>query len=59
MLEVKNLSKTFSPGTVNEVRALQGVDFTLAEGGVQRHYRHQRLGEKHRPERHRGHLPTR
>ncbi|NLV23963.1 MAG: ATP-binding cassette domain-containing protein [Deltaproteobacteria bacterium] len=33
MLEVKNLSKTFSPGTVNEVRALQGVDFTLAEGG--------------------------
>ena len=32
MLEVKNLSKTFSPGTVNEVRALQGVDFGLEEG---------------------------
>lgn len=32
MLEVKNISKTFNPGTVNEVKALQGISFELEEG---------------------------
>src|SRR5882762_10823324 len=32
MLKLKGLRKTFNPGTVNEVRALQGVDLTLEEG---------------------------
>ena len=33
MLKVENIYKTFNPGTINEVQALQGVDFTLEEGG--------------------------
>ncbi len=32
MLELKNISKTFNPGTINEKRALCGVDLTLKEG---------------------------
>jgi putative ABC transport system ATP-binding protein len=32
MLEVGNISKRFNPGTLNEVRALQNVDFVLEEG---------------------------
>ncbi len=32
MLEVKNIYKTFNPGTVNEKKALSGVDLTLADG---------------------------
>jgi len=32
MLTVHNLRKTFNPGTVNEVRALRGVNLTLPEG---------------------------
>ena len=32
MLKLQGLRKTFNPGTVNEVRALQGVDLTIAEG---------------------------
>ncbi len=32
MLEIRNVSKVFNPGTPNEVRALQGVDLTLEEG---------------------------
>jgi len=32
MLELHGLRQTFNPGTVNEVRALQGVDLTLDEG---------------------------
>ena len=32
MLEIKNITKTFNPGTPNEVRALQGVDLTIDEG---------------------------
>lgn len=32
MLEVRHISKTFNPGTQNEVRALQGVDLTIDEG---------------------------
>jgi putative ABC transport system ATP-binding protein len=31
MLELRRLFKTFSPGTPNEVRALRGVDVTIAE----------------------------
>ena len=32
MLEVSQVSKTFFPGTVNERRALEGVDLTLSPG---------------------------
>jgi putative ABC transport system ATP-binding protein len=32
MLEVRNVSKTFYPGSVNEVRALRNIDFTLEKG---------------------------
>ncbi len=32
MLEIKGIRKTFNPGTVNEVRALQGVHITIEEG---------------------------
>jgi putative ABC transport system ATP-binding protein len=32
MLEIKGIRKTFNPGTVNEVRALQGVDISIEEG---------------------------
>ena len=33
MLKITGLEKTFNEGTVNEVRALQGVSFALEEGG--------------------------
>src|SRR4051794_28774428 len=32
MLTISSIRKTFNPGTVNEVRALQGVDLTIEEG---------------------------
>jgi putative ABC transport system ATP-binding protein len=32
VLELKDLRKTFNPGTPNEVRALAGVDVTIADG---------------------------
>ncbi len=32
MLEVKNLSKTFNPGTVNEKVALKNINFTVEDG---------------------------
>ncbi len=32
MLEIKNVYKTFNPGTINEKRALNGVDLVLNEG---------------------------
>lgn len=32
MLEVKNISKTFNPGTVNEKQALRGLSLTLKDG---------------------------
>lgn len=32
MLEIKNVFKTFNPGTVNEKRALNGINLTLNEG---------------------------
>lgn len=32
MLEVQSISKTFNPGTVNEVRSLRSVNFDLAPG---------------------------
>ncbi len=32
MLEVRNIYKTFNPNTPDEVRALQGVSFTIEEG---------------------------
>lgn len=32
MLTIQNLRKTFNPGTVNEVRALQGVDLVIEPG---------------------------
>lgn len=32
MLEIKNVHKTFNPGTINEKKALNGVDLVLKEG---------------------------
>ncbi len=32
MLEIKNISKTFNPGTINEKKALDGVSLKLNEG---------------------------
>ena len=32
MLEIKNIFKTFNPGTINEKRALNGVSLTLNDG---------------------------
>ena len=32
MLELRNIYKTFNPGTVNEKHALNGIDLTLNEG---------------------------
>ncbi len=32
MLEIKNIYKTFNPGTVNEKRALNGLSLVLEEG---------------------------
>jgi len=32
MLEIRNISKTFNPGTLNEVRSLQNVEVTIQEG---------------------------
>jgi putative ABC transport system ATP-binding protein len=32
MLEIQDIHKTFNPGSVNEVRALRGVDLTIGEG---------------------------
>jgi len=32
MLKIENLVKTFNPGTVNEVKALQGVSLSLETG---------------------------
>ena len=32
MLEIKNISKTFNAGTINEKRALKNVSLTLNDG---------------------------
>jgi len=32
MLEIRRISKTFNPGTLNEVRSLRGVDVLIEEG---------------------------
>ncbi|NQD41889.1 ABC transporter ATP-binding protein, partial [Glutamicibacter halophytocola] len=32
MLEIKNLSRTFFPGTVNERKALRNINLNLADG---------------------------
>src|SRR4029079_14546885 len=32
MLEVRDIKKSFNPGTPNEVRAIQAVNFTLENG---------------------------
>ena len=32
MLEIKGVYKTFNPGTINEKKALNGIDLTLNDG---------------------------
>ena len=32
MLKINNVHKTFNPGTINEKKALNGIDLTLNEG---------------------------
>ena len=44
MLEVQAVSKTFNPGTPNEVRSLRGVNLELCRF-LGHHHWHQRLGE--------------
>ena len=34
MLELKNIYKTFNPGTINEKVALNGLNLTLNEGDL-------------------------
>ena len=34
MLTIRGIRKTFNPGTVNEVRSLQGVDLTIEDGSM-------------------------
>ena len=48
MLEIRNVRKTFHPGTPNEVRALQGVDSDAGRRVVHDHHRHQRLAANRR-----------
>lgn len=42
MLILKNVSKTFNPGTVNEKCALNNVNLTLKKGRFCHNYRKQR-----------------
>ena len=32
MLDINHISKTFNPGTINEKKALQGLNLHLSEG---------------------------
>ncbi len=32
MLKIENVYKTFNPGTINEKKALQGIDLVLNDG---------------------------
>ena len=34
MLEIKNVYKTFNPGTINEKKALNGLNLTLNDGDL-------------------------
>ncbi len=34
MLEIRNVHKTFNPGTINEKHALNGVNLKLEEGAI-------------------------
>ena len=42
MLEIKNVYKTFNPNTINEKKALRGIDLVLNEGEFRYGYRRQR-----------------
>ena len=39
MLKISNVHKTFNPGTINEKKALNGIDLTLNEGDFCNRYR--------------------
>ena len=47
MLEVQGIRKTFNPDTLNEVRALRGVDLRDRGGLLCHRHRHQRLRKIH------------
>ena len=59
MLEIRRISKTFNPGTPNEVRALTDVSLTLPSGLIPDRHRHQRLGQIDAAERRGRHLHRR
>ncbi len=50
MLELKNLYKTFNPGTINEKLALNGLSLTLKEGDFVTRDRRQRSRKIHHAE---------
>ena len=56
MLELKNISKTFFPGTVHEKTALDNLSLTLHEGGFCHRNRRQRCGKIHYAQCHCRHL---
>lgn len=45
MIEIKNLSKTFS-GTGDTVEALKNISITIADGDILWHYRYERCPGK-------------
>ena len=47
MLDLKHVSKTFNPGTVNEKVALKGIDLHLEEGDFATIVGFQRRGQIH------------
>ena len=52
MLEVKEIYKTFNPGTVNEKHALNGVNLTMEDGDFITVIGGNGAGKKHFDERH-------
>ena len=54
MLELKNICKTFNPGTVNAKTALNDLNLTLERRRFRHRHRRQRRGQVHHAQRHRG-----
>ena len=53
MLELKNISKTFNAGTVNQKVALNGAESDHERGRFRHRHRRQRRGQEHHAQRHR------
>lgn len=48
MLELKSISKTFNPGTVNEKCALHDLSLSVPDGDFYHHHRRERAPENPR-----------